>query len=189
MARRAVSPAKPQNFPLTTAKCNEDLHVRKFVENDPTILLVDDSDNDLLLMSLAFEKASFPGVLRIVHDGEEAIAYLEGRHPYSDRVRDPLPTLVLLDLNMPKKSGFDVLEWVRAHPTLRRLPIMVLTASMVSGDVERAFDLGANSFLVKPTRIEDLIVMIRSLREWLNFNHFPRLAEVPQEELLITATS
>jgi DNA-binding response OmpR family regulator len=79
---------------------------------------------------------------------------------------------------MPMKNGFHVLEWVRAQPMLKRMSIIILTASMRTEDVEQAFDLGATSFLVKPASIDDLTAMIRCLRDWLQLNHFPPLNEV-----------
>ena len=142
-----------------------------------TILLVDDSENDIFLMRAAFKKAGINGPIQEVHNGEEAIAYLKGEGPHSDRNKFPLPIVMLLDLNMPKKNGFDVLAWLRKQPGLRRLTVVVLTASMRVEDVERAFDLGANSFLVKPSAMEDLIAMIRCLRDWLQINQFPPLHE------------
>ena len=142
-----------------------------------TILLVDDSENDLFLMRAAFKKTGFDTALQEVHNGEEAIAYLKGEGPHSNRDKFPLPTVMLLDLNMPMKNGFDVLTWLRVQPGLRRLTVVVLTASMRIEDVERAFDLGANSFLVKPSAMEDLIAMIRCLRDWLQINQFPPLHE------------
>lgn len=144
-----------------------------------TILLVDDSENDLFLMRMAFKKAEFNIPLQEVHNGEQAIAYLKGDDPYSDRDKFPLPAVMLLDLNMPMKNGFDVLNWVRTQQTgLKRLLIIVLTASMRPEDVERAFDSGANSFLVKPGTMEDLTDMIRRLRDWLQYNRFPPLDDV-----------
>jgi CheY-like chemotaxis protein len=140
-----------------------------------TILLVDDSENDLILMRAAFKRAKCHTPLQEVRNGEEAIAYLKGEGPYGDRNRFPLPTLMLLDLNMPKKNGFEVLAWVRAQPVLKRLAIIILTASMRSEDVERAFDLGATSFLVKPNTLEALAAMMRCLGEWIQINQFPRL--------------
>ncbi len=140
-----------------------------------TILLVDDSENDLLLMRAAFKKAGFDFPLQEVRNGEEAIAYLKGDAPYSDRNAFPLPTVMLLDLNMPMKNGFDVLAWVRAQPGLQRLTTIVLTASMRTEDVERAFDLGANSFLLKPGSLEALVDMARCLRDWIRISHFPPL--------------
>ena len=140
-----------------------------------TILLVDDSENDLVLMRFAFKKAEFDTQLQVVHNGEEAIAYLKGEGAYSDRSQYPPPAVMLLDLNMPMRNGFDVLAWARSQPALKRLSIIVLTASMRTEDVERAFDLGASSYLVKPGSFEGLTAMIRCLRDWLHYNHFPPL--------------
>lgn len=143
-----------------------------------TILLVDDSENDLFLMRAAFKKAEFHSPLQAVRNGEEAIAYLKGEGIYSDRNQYTLPAVMLLDLNMPRKNGFEVLEWVRSQPALKRLSVIILTASLRNEDVERAFDLGANAFLVKPATLDQLITMIRRLRDWLEINHFPPLNEV-----------
>ncbi len=142
-----------------------------------TILLVDDSKMDLFLMGEAFKKAKFNNPIQEIHDGEEAIAYLKGDSPYSDRNKFPLPAVMLLDLNMPKKNGFDVLAWVRAQPMLKRLTIVILTASTRTEDVERAFDLGATSYLVKPGSLEALVAMMRCLCDWVQVNHFPPLSE------------
>jgi CheY-like chemotaxis protein len=143
-----------------------------------TILLVDDSENDLFLMRAAFKKAEFNSPLQAVQNGEEAIAYLKGEGIYSDRNQYALPAVMLLDLNMPRKNGFEVLQWVRSQPVFKRLSVIILTASLRGEDVERAFDLGANAFLVKPATLDQLITMIRRLRDWLEINHFPPLNEV-----------
>jgi CheY-like chemotaxis protein len=140
-----------------------------------TILLVDDSENDLLIMRVAFERAECNIPLQEVHNGEEAIAYLKGEDCYGDRNKFPLPTVMLLDLNMPKKDGFDVLAWVRTQRGLKRLAITVMTASMRDQDLERAFDLGATSFLVKPSNLEKLSAMMQCLSDWIQINHFPPL--------------
>jgi CheY-like chemotaxis protein len=137
------------------------------------ILLVDDSENDLLLMHMAFREAGSTCLLHEVHNGEEAIAYLKGESPYDDRTRFPVPAVVLLDINMPMKNGFAVLKWARAQPALKRLSIIMLTASMRREDLEHAFDLGANSFLVKPTTLEELTKMLRCLDEWLTYDQLP----------------
>jgi len=146
------------------------------MSEEQTILLVDDSANDLILMRTAFKKAGCTIALQEVHDGEQAIAYLQGEGPYCDRIKYPLPVIMLLDLNMPKMSGFDVLAWVRAQPVLKRLAIVILTASMRNEDVERAFDLGAPSFLVKPSELETLAAMMRCLCDWVQINHYPSLS-------------
>jgi len=143
-----------------------------------TILLVDDSENDLDLMRIGVKQAQCPIPLQEVHDGEEAIAYLQGEGDYGDRTQYSLPTVVLLDLNMPRKNGFEVLAWVRSQPGLKRIPIVILTASLRTEDVQRAFDLGANAFLCKPPTLDQLTTMIRRFCDWLDINQFPVLNEV-----------
>ena len=142
-----------------------------------TILLVDDSEMDLILMRAAFKNARNKRPLQEVRNGEEAIAYLKGEGHYHDRNKFPLPTVMLLDLNMPKQDGFEVLAWVRAQPVLKRLMIITLTASARIEDVERAFDLVTTAFLVKPINLEALVSMMRCLGDWIQINHFPRLYE------------
>ncbi|HZM04124.1 MAG TPA: response regulator [Candidatus Saccharimonadales bacterium] len=144
----------------------------------PTILLVDDSENDIVLMRAAFTMAKSGITLTEARNGEEAMAYLKGEGSYSDRSKFPLPTVMLLDLNMPKKNGFEVLEWTRSQPGLKRLAIIVLTASMRTEDLERAFDLGATSFLVKPSNLDALAAMMRCLCDWVQINHFPSLTKI-----------
>ena len=131
-----------------------------------------------MLMRIAFQKAKFYSPLQEVRDGEEAIAYLKGEEPYGDRSKFPLPIVMILDLNMPRQNGFDVLSWIQTQPDLKHLSVIVLTTSARPEDVRRAFDLGANSFLVKPPSLEKLVTMIQSLRDWLQINHFPPLNEM-----------
>jgi CheY-like chemotaxis protein len=109
------------------------------------ILIVEDDPNDVLLLQRAFQKAGLKNNLRLVRDGSQAIAYLSGHGIYSDRAKYPLPFLVLLDLKMPGTDGFEVLQWARAEPDLKRLLIVVLTSSNLQTDVDRAYELGANS--------------------------------------------
>jgi CheY-like chemotaxis protein len=140
-----------------------------------TILLVDDGENDLVLLRRAFAMAKCSNPLQEARNGEEAIAYLQGEGRFGDRSKFPFPIIMLLDLNMPRKNGFDVLTWVRLQPNLKRLAIIILTASMRAADVERAFDLGATSFLVKPSNLDTLSTMMRCLCDWIQINHFPPL--------------
>ena len=140
-----------------------------------TILLVDDCKNDVNLMRIAFKKAAWEVFLVEVHNGEEAIAYLNGENAFADRVANPFPSLLLLDLNMPRKNGFELLAWLRAQSPLKRCSVIILTASMRSLDVEQAFQLGAHAFLVKPSTIDELILILRRLRDWLEINQFPPL--------------
>jgi CheY-like chemotaxis protein len=139
------------------------------------ILLVDDSENDLFIMRKAFEKAQFNHPVYEVYNGVEAISFLRGDPPYNDREKYPLPTVMIMDLNMPKQNGFDVLGWLKLQPGLKRLPVMLMTASVRSEDVDKAFDLGANAFLVKPSTLAGLTDMIRCLHGWIQSNRFPTL--------------
>ena len=113
------------------------------------ILLVEDSPDDALLIQRAFRKANLANSIQLVRDGEEAVAYLKGDPPFSDRSQYPLPVLMLLDLKLPRRSGLEVLEWVRQDGPLKRLPVVVLTSSRESVDVNRAYDLGVNSYRYK----------------------------------------
>jgi len=150
---------------------------------DPIVLLVDDSETDALLMRTVFERAGFVLPLQFAHDGVEAIAYLRGDGPYCDRIKFPLPTVMLLDLNMPRKDGFEVLVWIREQPALKRLRVYVLTASNRPEDIRRAYDLGANSYLVKPTNLDGLTQMAKILVAWLRRSHFPSIAVTEQDRL------
>lgn len=149
---------------------------------DFTILLVEDDPNDILLTQRAFMQASLVNPLRIVRDGEEAINYLGGRDAYADRTRYPLPSLVLLDLKLPKKSGLEVLEFLRGQPSLKRTPVIVLTSSQESSDLQRAYALGANSYLQKPVGFDGLVDMVKAIGiYWVILNQGPeRIAPAAQ---------
>lgn len=132
------------------------------------ILYVEDEPDDIFFMQRAFEKAGIEQPLQIVPDGEAAIAYLAGRGQYSDRRLFPFPVVVLLDLNMPQTTGFDVLKWIRATPAVSSVPVLVLTSSNHESDQQRASILGANGFLVKPGDPEALVEMLQAVKAyWL----------------------
>ena len=142
--------------------------------NGELILLVEDDPNDVLLLQRAFQKAGLRDALRVARDGEEAIEYLSGHGPYADRERYPLPFLVLLDLKMPGTDGFEVLQWARAEPDLKRLLIVVLTSSHLQSDVDRAYELGANSYLVKPVEFSEMVNLIQRFEAyWTELNRIP----------------
>jgi len=130
------------------------------------ILLLEDSPDDAFLLQRAFQKAGVSNRLHVLHDGERALEYLEGRGEYADRLMWPLPVLALIDLRLPRRSGLEVLERVRSRPGLRRLPIVVLTSGADPSDVSRAYDLGANSLLLKPMGSEALQKMVAELADW-----------------------
>jgi len=128
-----------------------------------TILHVEDDPNDTLLLEHACRKAGVVFNLQAVSDGDQAIAYLRGLNAFSDRAKHPMPKLILLDLKMPRVSGFDVLTWLRSEDSLRGLPVVVLTSSNHDADVKRAYDLGAKSYLVKPVGFEALVELVKTL--------------------------
>ena len=138
-----------------------------------TILVADDDSNDIFLLKRAFLKAGVDVHMEFVRDGEQVIRYLKTG---DRREETPMPELLLLDLKMPRVNGFEVLEWIRHQPGLRRLLIIVLTSSDEPRDINRAYDLGANSYLVKPCSIERLAGIAEHLYNyWINLNRRPDL--------------
>src|SRR5947209_4971065 len=141
------------------------------------ILLAEDDEDQIFLIRRALREAGILNPLHVVRNGEEAIAYLSGTDHYANRAEYPLPTLLLLDLKMPRKNGFEVLEWVRSEPNLRALRVIVLTSSTEIRDVNRAYQLGANSFLVKPGDFDNFCSLVESLEfYWIRTDHPPQIA-------------
>ena len=139
-----------------------------------TVLLIEDDGNDVLLTTFALQKVRPALPLRIVSDGEEAIFYLKGKGAYADREQYPLPTLVLLDIHLPRKSGFQVLEWIRQQAAFGQLPVILFSSSSRPADVHQAYDQGANSYLVKPVEFDEMVNMIQRFEAyWTEINRFP----------------
>jgi CheY-like chemotaxis protein len=138
------------------------------------VLVAEDDPSDVFFLRRAFSLAGLPAALHFVRDGQEAIDYLEGGKQFSDRDAYPLPDLMLLDLKMPRLNGFDVLDWLRSKPGLNRLLVAVLTSSDQPQDINRAYDLGANSYLLKPHSAEQLADLIKHVQKyWLELNQCP----------------
>lgn len=115
------------------------------------VLLVEDDLNDIFLVKRAFKMAHIQNPLQIVTDGEEAVQYLRGEGKYADREAYPLPKLIVMDIKMPRRTGFEVLEWVKGNGRpLRRIPIVIVSSSDNPSDINRAYELGANAYMVKP---------------------------------------
>ena len=131
-----------------------------------TILHVEDDANDALLFQHACQKAGVGFDLQAVKDGDEAMAYLKGNDGFSDRARHPLPQLMLLDLKMPRVNGFDLLTWLRSDDYFKRLPVIILTSSNHEGDIKRAYDMGANSYLVKPVGFDALVEVVKTIHSY-----------------------
>jgi|SRR5579884_2460206 CheY-like chemotaxis protein len=144
-----------------------------------SVLLVEDDPSDFRLIQRAFKRLEVPLEMFRLTNGDDVVAYLSGDNPYANRAAHPMPSIVLLDLKLPRRSGFEVLEWLRRQaPGLSRLPVVVLTSSRHSTDINRAYDLGANSYLVKPensSQLEELASKFRNY--WLGLNESPSLAE------------
>lgn len=126
-------------------------------------LLIEDTENDVLLIQRAFIKAKILNPLLIVKTGEEAIAYLQGEGRYRNRAEFPLPSLILLDVKLPGMDGFEFLRWIRQQPGLATMRVVVLTSSDLMRDVNLAYQLGANSFLVKPVDFERFVEISQAL--------------------------
>jgi CheY-like chemotaxis protein len=142
------------------------------------VLIAEDDPTDIFLLQRAFAVAEVPAILHVVRDGQEAIDYLEGEASYGDRQAHPLPDLLLLDLKMPKLNGFDVLSWLKRQPGLKRLLVTVLTSSDQPQDINRAYDLGANSYLLKPHSSQELSDLVKRVQKyWLEVNQVPVTAE------------
>ena len=146
-------------------------------DDQQVILFVEDDTADARLVTRAFQKVGLQAVLVRLSNGDEAIAYLSGKQPYQDRSANPLPVIVLLDLKLPRRSGLEVLEWVRAsRDPLRRVPVVVLSSSRQLSDVNRAYDAGANSYLTKPETTEQLLALAETFKAyWMRLNQKPAL--------------
>jgi CheY-like chemotaxis protein len=128
-----------------------------------TVLCVDDSTDDTLLLQHACRRAGVKFALKAVDDGEKAIDYLTGVDGFSDRGTYPVPRLILLDLKMPTKTGFEVLDWLRLRPEYKSLPVAVFTSSQHQSDIHEAYRKGANCFLTKPVEYESLVQLVKAI--------------------------
>ena len=139
--------------------------------SQPTILHVEDDPNDVLLLEHAHRKAGIQCNIQRVADGDEAISYLEGKDRFADRQQFPLPQVILLDLKMPRLNGFDVLSWRRKNDKFKSVPVIVLSSSNHDIDLKRAYELGVNSYLIKPVSFDALVEIVRVVHDyWLRLN-------------------
>lgn len=132
------------------------------------VLVAEDSDDDFTLLRIAFEKVKLPHALHHVINGEETIQYLAGKAPYSDRAAHPFPHLLLLDIRMPLISGFEVLDFLRAHPDIKVPVVLMFSGSIIPEDAKKAVDLGATAYVSKPTDFDVYLTLARDIdRQWL----------------------
>jgi DNA-binding response OmpR family regulator len=147
--------------------------------NYTCILQVEDEANEVFLLQRAFAQAGIANPVQVASDGQMAIDYLSGSGRFADRVRFPMPGLMLLDLKLPRRSGREVLEWIRFQPGLNKLVVIVFTSAQYVGDVSLAYELGAKSFIIKPTDFSQYLDIARLLKGWwLQRNQFPPAAEI-----------
>ena len=138
------------------------------------ILMAEDDADDRLLCRQALDESRVLNELHFVEDGEQLLDYLHHRHPFEDELVHPRPGLILLDLNMPRKDGREALRDIKADPSLRRIPVVVMTTSQAEEDIVRSYDLGANSFVTKPVTFERLVELMQTMgRYWIEFVELP----------------
>jgi CheY-like chemotaxis protein len=130
------------------------------------IVMAEDDADDRLLVKDALEECQWNADLRFVENGEELLDYLLRQGKYKRAEESPRPRLILLDLNMPKKDGREVLRDIRARPELRRIPVVVLTTSKADTDIARTYELGANSYIAKPVQFDGLVNLMRVISEY-----------------------
>ena len=139
-----------------------------------TLLLADDDPDDRMLVNDALEEADWSVDLREVEDGDELIDYLRRRGRYANPSESPRPGLILLDLKMPGRGGLQTLEEIKKTNVLRRIPVVVLTTSSAEEDITGAYDLGANSYIIKPSSFSTLVEMMQALEKyWLDVVRLP----------------
>jgi CheY-like chemotaxis protein len=142
-----------------------------------TILLAEDDPDDRQLTEDALAECRLANDIHFVEDGEQLLDYLLRRGQYAAMAKDPLPGLILLDLNMPRKDGREALKEIKANPDLRRIPIIVLTTSKAEEDILRTYDLGVNSYITKPVTFASLVEIIKVLgRYWFEIVELPGTA-------------
>src|SRR5437899_164540 len=140
------------------------------------ILLVEDDENDVLIMTMALEKAGLTCPIRVARDGREAKDYLSGSGEFADRHEYPLPYLILLDLKLPRVMGLEVLKWLRERPEFDSTIVLVLSSSPMPEDIQTAYHLGANAYLVKPSGLDKLQVMAQAIKDFWYIQNQPALA-------------
>ena len=145
------------------------------------MLLVEDNEDDVFLMKRALKGAQIVNPLQVVEDGQQAVEYLSGTGKYSDREKHPFPAVVFLDLKLPMKGGLEVLEWIRKREDFENMVVLVLTSSNEPSDLNRAYKLGANSYLVKPPTAMQLLELAKACKwYWLEFNRYEGPATAPK---------
>lgn len=138
-----------------------------------TILIVEDEESDILFLKRAFAKVGVPNPLHAVTNGEEAVAYLQGTPPFTDRSVHPFPRVIITDLKMPQMGGLELLRWLNEHPEHRVIPTIVFTSSTSQADVNEAFNLGAGAYIVKPVEFRELERVAKTIADYWRLSLLP----------------
>jgi CheY-like chemotaxis protein len=144
---------------------------------NPRILVVEDNPDDMLILEHALRKAGIGPPMHVCRDGLDAIDYLDGKGIFKDRKAFPFPRLMITDIKMPRCSGFELLEWLRAHPSRPVVPIVILSTSDQEIDVARAYRLGANSYFKKPGDVGHLVAILKQIISYWSYASLPELPE------------
>lgn len=138
------------------------------MDNDFTILLAEDEMDDVFFLKSALAAANIFNPVNVVRDGEEAIQYLQGEDKFADRALFPLPKVALLDVKMPKQTGLEVLAWIRHNENegLKRLPVIIMSNSNLQEDIDLAYQLGVNAYLIKPRAFAELVKVLKKTTEF-----------------------
>jgi CheY-like chemotaxis protein len=131
-----------------------------------TLLIVEDEENDAFFLRDALHRAGILNPIQVVEDGRLALDYMSGSGKFADRKKYPLPSVIFLDLKLPQVNGLAILKWIREQPSLPSILVVVLTASRLDEDIERAYRLGANSYVVKPSSREKLVEILKDFGNW-----------------------
>jgi len=143
-------------------------------DSNYTILLVEDDENDAMLVRLAFQKNNILNPIQWAKDGLEAVAYLNGNGVYADRQAYPFPDVLIVDLKMPRMNGLELLAWIRDHPEYRVIPTIIITSSRLDVDIEKAYGLGANTYMIKPPALDELVKMVKVAHEYWSASAKPK---------------
>jgi CheY-like chemotaxis protein len=150
--------------------------ITEMAKDRPTLLIVEDNEDDIFFVERIFKQIGARCELRFARDGIEAIEYLSGKGAFQDRAKYPMPTIILMDLKMPRRNGFEVLEWMHNQAEIRLIPTIVVTSSTLQEDVTRAYRLGANAVMNKPVDKDSLLQMLKSFHiYWTDFVEMPEV--------------
>src|ERR1051326_5889204 len=139
-----------------------------------SVLLVEDDPADIFIMERAWKKAEIQNPLRVINDGQQAVDYISGKGDFTNREQNPLPCLILLDIKLPYLSGLQVVKWLRSYEPASTIPCVFLTSSNADMDIQQAYQLGGNAYLVKPPTPEKLVHLLQDLKDfWMKHNKFP----------------